>query len=174
MDRAAPLMTIDAINRFESGALAARLGGACERSPWIVERAMALRPFDDRIALHAAIVATIRRASRDEQLALLEAHPDLAGAAAQRGELTAESQREQRGAGLSTLDADRAARIADLNRRYRERFGFPFIVCARLNVRDAILGTFEARILNEPAMEFDNAIAQIGEIVRLRLADLVA
>ncbi|MFS8087351.1 MAG: 2-oxo-4-hydroxy-4-carboxy-5-ureidoimidazoline decarboxylase, partial [Acidobacteriota bacterium] len=101
------------------------------------------------------------------------AHPELAGKEAATGTLTADSTREQTVAGLAAMQADDADRLRGLNQRYREKFGFPFIIAARNNTQVAIFGTLEARLHNTRAMELHNALAQVGEIARLRLTDLL-
>lgn len=168
----APL-TLDAINTLDAGAFAAAFGKVYEHSPWIAQRAFGLRPtggFRSLAALHASLVATVSAATPEEQLALLRAHPELAGAEAAAGTLTADSTREQGAAGLSAMTAGDLARLRVLNARYRECFGFPFIITARNNTQAAIFGSLEARLHNTPEMELRNSLAQVGEIARLRLA----
>ena len=120
------------------------------------------------------MVGVVEEAGREKHLALFRAHPDLAGRLAQRGELTPESTREQAAAGLAAADAGVIERIRALNDRYRQRFGFPFIICARLNHADAILRAMESRLENDPERECRTALEEIAKIARLRLADLVA
>ena len=165
-------LTLDSINAMDARAFAAAFGKVYEHSPWIAERAFALRPHDgfrSLAALHAALVATVGSSTRDEQIALLRAHPDLAGVEAEAGTLTTDSTREQNAAGLDALSADEVARLRHLNARYRDRFGFPFIIAARNNTKAAIFGSLEARLHNTADMELRNALAQVGEIARLRL-----
>lgn len=165
------------INRMDSGAFAAAFGKVYEHSAWIAERAFALRPrsgFSSSAALHAALVATVHSAMEDEQIGLLCAHPELAGKEAATGTLTVDSTREQAVAGLAAMQADDVDRLRGLNQRYREKFGFPFIIAARNNTQAAIFGALEARLHNTRAMELHNALAQVGEIARLRLTDLIA
>jgi 2-oxo-4-hydroxy-4-carboxy-5-ureidoimidazoline decarboxylase len=165
------------INRMDATAFAAAFGKVYEHSPWIAERAFALRPaagFASRAGLHAALVATVHAATIDEQIRLLCAHPELAGKEAAAGTLTAASTQEQAVAGLTALRAAEVDRLRGLNRRYREKFGFPFIIAARNNTQAAIFGTLEARLHNTRAMELHNALAQVGEIARLRLLELIA
>lgn len=107
------------------------------------------------------------------QLALIRVHPDLAGKAALRGELTAESTREQAGAGLDQLTPDEFARFTELNERYTTRFGFPFIMAVKNATKHQILSGFEQRIDNTPELEFATALEQINRIAAFRIADLV-
>jgi len=168
--------TLDEINRFRPAEFSRAFGAVYEHSAWIAERAFALRPatgFASRAAVHAALVATVQAAGADEQLALLDAHPELAGKEAEAGALTAASQREQSAAGLIGLTSEETQRLRALNARYRDRFGFPFIIAARNNTRAAIFGALEARLHNTRAMEINNALMQVGEIARLRVFDLI-
>jgi 2-oxo-4-hydroxy-4-carboxy-5-ureidoimidazoline decarboxylase len=169
--------SLAAINRMDSTAFAAAFGKVYEHSAWIAERAFALRPasgFTSRAVLHAALVATVHSATEDEQVELLRAHPELAGKEAAAGTLTADSMQEQAVAGLSAMNAEGVSHLRALNRLYREKFGFPFIIAARDNTQAAIFGTLDARLHNTRAMELHNALAQVGEIARLRLLDLIA
>ena len=114
---------------------------------------MPILPFPDRKALVEAFAGVVRTAPRAAQLALLRAHPDLAGRGAMAGEVGEESQREQAGAGLDRLTAGELARFHDLNTRYRERFGFPFIFAVKGATKEAILAAFEARVGNDAETE---------------------
>lgn len=147
----------------------ARYGFLFEHSPWIVERAAARRPLAD---LHAGLMQVVHDATPDERLALIRAHPELAGKAAIDGTLTAESTAEQASAGLDRLTAEEYARFHDLNARYRERFGFPFLICVRLTNKAGILAAMESRLADDEQTEIATAIAEIGKIVKLRLEDV--
>lgn len=116
-------------------------------------------------------MAVVHAATRDEQLALIRAHPELAGKAAIDGTLTEASSAEQASAGLDRLTAEEYGRFHALNAAYRERFGFPFIICVRLTNKAGILAAMAARLSHDNDTEIATAIAQIGEIVRLRLGD---
>jgi OHCU decarboxylase len=111
-------------------------------------------------------------APRDRQLALIRAHPDLAGRAAVEGTLTASSQREQAAAGLDRLTPDEYETFTRTNAAYRERFGFPLVVCAREHTKDSILRTAAERLDHTPEQEIDVALGEIAKIARLRLKDL--
>ena len=166
------IYTLDAINRMEADTFAAAFGAVYEHSPWIAQRAFEARPgagFATIAAVHGALVATVGSATREEQLMLLRAHPELAGVEAAAGTLTTDSTHEQDAAGLNALSADEVSRLRTLNARYRDRFDFPFIIAARNNTKAAIYGTLEARLHNTADMELRNALAQVGEIARLRL-----
>jgi 2-oxo-4-hydroxy-4-carboxy-5-ureidoimidazoline decarboxylase len=139
-----------------------------EHSPWIEARADARAASGDR---HADLMAVLHDASPEEQLALIRAHPELAGKAVIDRTLTDASAAEQASAGLDRLSPQDYARFHDLNAAYRERFGFPFILCVRLTDKAGILAAMAARLTNDRETEIATALHQIGEIVRLRLED---
>ena len=173
-DAGAKLLTVDAVNALDAPAFAASFGDVAEASPWIAEAAFEARPFADREALVAAFAAVVRAASCEARLALLRAHPDLAGRAALAGDMAEESRREQAGAGLDRLTAGEFARFRDLNARYRERFGFPFIFAVKGATKEAIFGAFETRIDNDTEAERAAALANVERILRFRIEDRVA
>ncbi len=146
-----------------------KFGHIFEHSPWVVERTWERRPFADAQALHAAFMAEVSAAAPAAQLALINAHPELAG----KVELTEASLSEQQGVGLKHLTAAEFERFSALNAAYREKFGFPFIICVRLNTKTSILAAFERRLAQDRPAEHDEALAQIGLIARLRLQDLL-
>jgi 2-oxo-4-hydroxy-4-carboxy-5-ureidoimidazoline decarboxylase len=166
-------IAISALNQLDPAAFVALLGGVYEHSPWVAERSFAYRPFADVPALLQALQTTLAAASHAEQLALIRAHPDLAGKAALRGELTLESTREQAGAGLDQLSAAEFAHFTDLNTRYQARFGFPFIMAVKNATKHQIISGFEQRIDHAPEAEFATALAQINRIAAFRIADLL-
>ncbi|MCB1560494.1 MAG: 2-oxo-4-hydroxy-4-carboxy-5-ureidoimidazoline decarboxylase [Xanthomonadales bacterium] len=151
----------------------ARLADIFEHSPWVAECAAAARPFASVDALHAAMCAAMRNANPDGQLALIRAHPQLAGKAALRGELTESSTSEQSGAGLDQCSPGEFARITEFNDAYQQRFGFPFILAVRGYDRAGIIANMAARVSNAPAVEFDEALRQIERIAALRLKDRI-
>lgn len=167
-------MTLAELNALDDAGFVAALDGVFEHSPWIAERTCAARPFASIDALHRAMTDTVRRASEDEQLALLRAHPELAGRAAIAGELTAASAGEQASAGLQACTPEEFARIGELNRRYHARFDFPFILAVRGLDRRRILATLAARVERGRDEEFAEALAQVARIARLRLDALLA
>jgi 2-oxo-4-hydroxy-4-carboxy-5-ureidoimidazoline decarboxylase len=165
--------TITELNRLDRDAFVAAVGHVFEHSPWIAAAAWERRPFDDLAALHAAMAAVVAGAGEERQLALIRAHPDLAGRVALAGELTAESSREQAAAGLTALSADELARFTAYNEAYRARFGFPFVICARENKKDAILAAFPVRLANGREQEIATALGEVATIAWLRLLDAV-
>jgi 2-oxo-4-hydroxy-4-carboxy-5-ureidoimidazoline decarboxylase len=149
-----------------------RYGPVFEHSPWVAEAAWEHGPFADREALAHGLEQAMYAAPRDRQLALIRAHPDLAGRAAVEGTLTASSQREQAAAGLDRLTPDEYETFTRTNAAYRERFGFPLVVCAREHTKDSILRTAAERLDHTPEQEIDVALGEIAKIARLRLEDL--
>ncbi|WP_105400392.1 2-oxo-4-hydroxy-4-carboxy-5-ureidoimidazoline decarboxylase [Neorhizobium sp. T7_12] len=158
------------------GDFIAMFGGVFEHSPFIAERAydagLMLVPLTSK-SVHDALTSIFRRASREERLGVLRAHPDLAGKLAIAGELTEDSKKEQAGAGLDRLSAEEHARFTELNAAYVEKFGFPFIIAVKGLTKDDILAAFEKRIDNSADEEFDTATAQVEKIALLRLQSLL-
>jgi len=165
--------SIDDLNRMSSGEFATALGDVAEHSPWVAARAATARPFADRDAVIEAFTGALRDAPGDERLAVLRAHPDLAGRAAVAGELTDDSEREQAGAGLDRLTPQEFERFTALNAAYRERFGIPFIFAVKGASKDRILAAFEARVDNDRVAELANAIDNVCRILRFRIEDRV-
>ena len=162
-----------AVNDLSQAAFVARLGGIYEHSPWVADRAFRARPFASVESLHAAMDAAMHSASREEKLALINAHPELLGRL-EAAELTESSRGEQAGAGLDRCTAEQKARMRALNRAYCEKFGFPFIVAVKGLDWGAIVERIEARLGNSPDEEFETALREIGRIARFRLEALGA
>jgi OHCU decarboxylase len=156
------------LSALDEDAFTAALAGVFEASPWVARAAYAAGPFADLDALHAAMVAAVRAAPREQQLALIRAHPELAAPVA----LSDASEREQASAGLDRLNDDEAERWRALNARYRERFGFPLVVCVREHTQESILAWAEERLGHERDEEVEIALGEIGKIARLRLREL--
>ena len=161
------------LNAMDRAAFVGAVGFAFEGSPWVMERAFDAQPFADVPNLHRAAVEVLGQASPAERLALIRAHPELAGKAAIAGKLTAESRSEQAGAGLDQLTEAEFARFHELNAAYGVRFGFPFIICVRLSDKASILAAMERRLLNSADEETVEAIKQIGLIGLIRLTERV-
>ena len=156
-------------------------GGVYEHSPWIAETAWDLGPGfgpetdaarDTAEGLHRAFRAVVDRAGEEKQLALLRAHPDLAGKLAIAGELTAASNAEQAGADLGNCTPDEFEAFRSLNEAYKDKFGFPFILAVRGFHRTEILEIFRQRVNNDPETEFAEALEQVHRIALLRLRDI--
>lgn len=148
-------------------------GDVFEHSAWVAEGAWADAPFDSLGDLHAAMLRACLGSSRDRQLTLIKAHPDLAGKAAVAGDLTESSRDEQAGAGLDRLTPAEFARFQSLNGAYKAKFSFPFILAVRGHDRHSILASFAERLENDEAAEFQRALEEIGKIAQLRLQDLI-
>jgi OHCU decarboxylase len=162
------------INALDRSAFIELLGALYEHSPWAAERAFAHAPFADERQLADSLAASVNTASEAEQIALVRAHPELAGEQLHARALTDSSMSEQANAGLNCLDPAELAEWRDLNTAYRERFGFPFVICVRLHTKPEILATLRRRLAGPRDEELVEAISQIHDIARLRLTDLLA
>ncbi len=160
---------MSSVNALEAAEFVRVVGPAFEHSPWIAAQAEPRRPFESVTALWEELCEIVRRASPKQQLALIRAHPDLVG----RAVLTAESHGEQAAAGLLHLTPEEAIQFQHYNAEYQAHFGFPFVICARLNKKEAILAAFPERLLHTQEEERAQALAEIYQIARLRLDDLI-
>lgn len=163
-----------ALNSLDRAGFVGVLGEVFEHSPWVAERAWSRRPFESVDALHAAMAAAVRAAGPEAQLALVRAHPELAGREAADGTLTADSTSEQGRLGFTALTRAELERVARANAAYREKFGFPCIVALRLHAtRESVIAEMERRAGNDRAAELAAALEQIGHITRGRLDKIV-
>ena len=150
-----------------------RYGGIYEYSPWVAEQTHEVAANVKSVDELATIFANCVDLADDERkLALIRAHPDLAGKAVVSGELTAESSAEQASAGIDQCSREEYDKFQDLNRQYKDKFGFPFVMAVRDSNRHEILAAFESRLGNDKQSEFDTAIREIHKIARLRLQEL--
>jgi 2-oxo-4-hydroxy-4-carboxy-5-ureidoimidazoline decarboxylase len=168
-----PTISLDEVRQLDSARFVELFGGLFEHAPWVAEQAFDAGPFRTIEDLHGAMVDAMRRAVRERQLALIRAHPDLAGRAAIAGKLSAASSAEQAGAGLDQCTPAEFERFQKLNEKYKAKFGFPFILAVKGRTRAEILAAFEQRVENPPGAEFNEALDQIVRIARFRLEDLV-
>lgn len=166
-------MTLDEINSCAQSDFTAALGAIFEHSPWIAEQAWPQAPFATIEHLHSAMCMLLAAAPQVAQLELIRAHPELAGKAAIRGELTDASTREQSGAGLSQCSPDEYAELTRLNDTYHEKFGFPFILAVRGHTRASIIANMAERVGNNRESEIATCLTQIARIARFRLGDLI-
>ena len=166
-------LTLDQLNAATQAEAATLLDGLYEHSPWVVETAMAQRPFRSLAHLKHACAQAVTGGGLDRQLALIRAHPELAGKEAQSGTLTDDSTSEQRGAGLINLDAVEKAQITRLNADYRAKHGFPFIIAVRNYTRAQIFSEFARRLGNDPETELAACLEQVFTITRLRLEAMI-
>ena len=167
-------MALEEVSSLGKSDFIARFGGVFEHSPWVAERAWQRRPFASVDALHRAMLGAMDAASREEKLALIRAHPELAGAEAVEGKLTAASTGEQGRLGFNRLSKAEFQAMSDLNRRYREKFGFPCIVALKLHAdRQSVMAEMGRRSNNPQDAEIRNALEQIGHIARGRLENML-
>jgi OHCU decarboxylase len=145
-----------------------------EHSPWIAERAWADRPFASLAHLHEVMCHIVSDSTMNERLGLICAHPDLVGRLAREGRLTPQSTGEQAAAGLAELTPAEAVEFDRFNAAYRDRFGFPFVICARQNRKQAILSAFPVRLKNDRDVEIATALREIYQIARLRMGDAIS
>jgi len=150
------------------------IGEVFEHAPWVAKSVFSDRPFVSADALHTAMMAKVAALSEQGLLRLLAGHPELAGVQARTGNMTVDSVREQGKLALDSLDQKQSLHWQELNARYRERFGFPFIICVSRHTRSSVLRNFERRLTNERSVELTHAITEIGRITRLRLAARIA
>ena len=162
-------MTLDALNATDRDSFVGALGGIFEESPWAAKRAWRHRPFASIDALPRAMAAEVSASSRDEQLALLRAHPDLGT----RARMTTASLGEQAGASLDRLTPDEFERLQQLNETYREKFGFPFLCAVKGSTKHDVIAALEARIRATHDEEFAEALRQVFRIAWFRLQDTV-
>lgn len=160
---------LDEINGMDRDTFVAVFGGVFEDSPWVAEAAWRSRPFKSNAYLVEALYEAVRNAGRPRQLALLRAHPELGA----RKPLAGYSAREQDKAGLQQGQVEQVALLADLNRRYRDKFGFPFIVAVKGLDPDRIIARFRERLDNSLEDEFAECLGQVFRIAGFRLEDLL-
>src|SRR4029079_2300619 len=168
-----PTRTLSCLNGLPAPSIVAALGGVFEHAPWVAEATAPGRPYPTVTALHNAMMQAVRRTAPERQLAFIAGHPEL-GSQIKRADLTDHSRSEQRGLELDRLSAEEFDRFSRLNAAYREKFGFPFIVCVRRHTRDSILRQFERRLAHDRETEREAALQEIGLITRLRLVALLA
>ena len=148
----------------------ARYGGVYERSAWVAEETYDLgADVSDATHLAEIFAHCVDEAPFDRKLTLIRAHPGLAGKAAVAGELTSESTEEQSSVGIDRCTAEEYAEFQSLNSKYKEKFGFPFVIAVRNSNRSDILRTFAERLENDKESELATAITEIHKIARMRL-----
>ena len=165
---------LNELNQLARDAFVRVVGPVFEHSPWIAENTFGKKPFANFETLHRALCDTVKNSGEEKQLALIRAHPDLVGKLALAGQLTRESTSEQSSAGLDQLSPEEINLFEQNNAAYKNKFGFPFIICARLNKKEAILRGFETRLKNSREQEIETALTEIFKIAELRLRDLIA
>lgn len=166
-------LTLQEINALDQESFVTALASLFEGSPWIVRQTWHARPFASLNDLHQALCEVMYRAPIDQQVALIQAHPDLVGRAALAGTLTPESTSEQASFGLDRLSPEEIATFTRLNQSYHDRFSFPFVICVRENKKESILAGFATRLHNSHSSEIETALGEIAKICWFRLRDSV-
>lgn len=167
-------LSLAELNKMDRSSFVSRIGWVYEHSPWVAEEAWQHRPFATFELLYSVMEAVVRAAPEDKRFALIQAHPDLAGQLANLGQLTDASNREQAEAGLTELTPELATELDRRNTAYREKFGFPFVICARLNNVKVILDALANRLKHDRETEIALALEEISKIARLRLMDAIS
>ena len=166
-------VTLADLNSLDQAGFEEVCGPLFEGSSWIAARTWKKRPFLSRDVLLSELVVTMGRASDAEKLGLIAAHPDLVSRLAREGKVSRESTKEQAAAGLDALSEREVEVFNRCNREYRDKFGFPFIICARENRKEAIIEAFPRRLAHTRSQEIEVALEEIAKIARLRLLDRV-
>ena len=167
------MISLGELNALPVEQFVALLGAIFEHSPWVAERAAGARPFGSRAELLDEMRAVVQRASAEEQLGLIRAHPQLGARGRTRAQLTEASASEQRRAGLDACTDEEFARLMQLNATYVAKFSFPFILAVRGHTPESILAALQSRLNNDAAAERQAALTQIGLIGGYRLEDVV-
>ncbi|WP_419886009.1 2-oxo-4-hydroxy-4-carboxy-5-ureidoimidazoline decarboxylase [Paenibacillus sp. B-A-8] len=161
--------TLDEVNAMSITEFVKHLGGVFEHSPWVAVEAYKQIPFHSIEHLHSTMMQTVLNADRSRMEGLLKAHPDLAT----RLQVTPLSASEQQGAGLDRLTMEEFNLLNDLNRKYTDKFQFPFILAVRGKNKDDIISAIGARVERSPQEEWVQAFSEIGLITKFRLSDLI-
>jgi OHCU decarboxylase len=168
-----PRLHVSDLNGMAASEFAIALQGIFEHSPWVAEQTAPKRPFETRAQLIQALLDTLYAASREQQVALLRAHPELASKAALAGDLTPESNAEQRGAGLTACSPQELEKLESLNRAYTRKFGHPFILAVRGHTRTSIIENLATRLEHDAESERRACLDEVAKIARLRLEDRI-
>lgn len=166
-------LTLQEINALDQEDFVQRLSPLFEGPPWIVRQAWYARPFTSLSELYQTLCRVMYQAPIEQQVALIEAHPDLVGQAALAGTLTPESTSEQASVGLDRLSPEEIVTFTQLNQAYHDRFGFPFVICVRENKKESILAGFATRLQHSRDREIETALGEIAKICWFRLHDMV-
>ena len=166
-------ISLASLNQLDREQFIESLGGIFEHSPWVADLVYENRPFESKVQLHKVMVETVERSPEFQRMALICNHPELAGKEAAEGTLTDESQKEQSRAGLNQCSTEELSRLQSLNRSYREKFEFPFVIAVTGLNKSQIVKAIESRLKNSASIEFDTSIAEIGKICMIRLNKLI-
>lgn len=162
--------TLAQLNQMSQEDFTIVLGEIWEETPEIANQAWHNKPFKDVEALYRAMVAVVENMSETQQLELIKAHPDLGS----KAKMAQASVEEQSGVGLDRLSESEYGRFQSLNRAYKDKFGFPFIVAVKYHTKESILNAFETRLENSQEHEIQQALTEISKIARLRLEAIVS
>lgn len=160
---------LEHLNTCPPEAFSAALADIWEHAPWVAQGVVHQRPFATVDALHTAMVDVVAALDEPARVAFYAGHPELAGEDARRGTMTDSSIAEQGTLALARLGAEDAEHWSALNRAYRARFGFPFILCIRRHTRESALQAFEQRLQHDRSTELATTLGEIAAITRLRL-----
>ncbi len=164
---------IEDINQTDAAQFVELLGSIFEHSPWVAELVYPEKPFSSRGQLHQVMTSAVRRAPEVQRMALLCQHPELAGKEAEADTLTEDSKKEQAGAGLNQCTADELQTIKTLNKAYRNKFEFPFIIAVTGLDKFQIIAAMEKRLGNTEEEEFSTALGEVEKIARIRIDALI-
>ncbi len=167
------MLSLTSLNQFDRKQFVESLGGIFEHSPWVADMVYENRPFESKAQLHQIMLETVQRSPEFQRMALICNHPELAGKEAAEGTLTNDSRQEQARAGLDQCTAEELANLQSLNRAYRDKFDFPFVIAVSGLNKTQIIDAVQQRLGNSPEVEFDTSIAEIGKIGKIRLNALI-
>ena len=167
------MLTLKQLNQLSDAEFVTTLAGIFEHSAWVAQRVLPLRPFASVEQLHHAMSDIVLQSSREERLALIRSHPQLAGKEAERGKLTEDSRNEQAGARLNHCSAEELKQLRALNQQYLDKFGFPFVIAVKGLNRYDILQAMNLRIQHNTEDEFTTSLEQIARIAEFRLKNLI-
>ena len=170
---AAPTVYVDDLNKMSQPEFEQALGKIFERAPWAIQQASQKRPYKGFVDLYEGIIGTVKKADHQTQLKLLQSHPDLACKGIRPAEITQHSQNEQSGAGLDQCTQQEADLLVNLNKTYKQKFGFPFMLAVKGYNKAEIIQQFQKRLDNSKQQEFDTALQQVYKVVLWRLLDTV-
>ena len=166
-------ISLASLNQFNRAQFVESLGSIFEHSPWVADMVYNDRPFDSSTELHKAMITAVKKAPEFQRMALICSHPELAGKEAAEGTLTSDSREEQSRAGLDQCSAEELLQLQSLNRAYREKFEFPFVIAVTGLDKTQIIAALESRLKNSASVEFDTSIDEIGKIGMIRLHALI-
>lgn len=164
---------IQDINKMDDAVYLTTFSPLFNADPWVLEESSQKRPFTGFVDMFENLIDIIKVSDHKTQLSLIEDHPDLACPSARAGSIAAASQEEQKSSGLNSCTEEEAVKLTALNKQYREKFGFPFLLAVKGYDKAAIFTEIEDRINNDPATEFNIAMQQYYKVVMLRMQDLV-